>query len=639
MHDGLCSFLTVAAEGGASADAGLSVLLIAVVGGIVAQVIARSLSMPAIIPLLALGILVGPDVLGWMARPAEALPQTLPVIIKLGVALILFEGGLSLNLSQLRMAPKAVRNLLTIGVTISFVGGTLCAHYIAGFDWQVSWLYGALMIVTGPTVVVPLLKNLRLVPRVHTVLLWEGILIDAIGAVTAVVVFEVLAKEGDLWHAGSTFFNAIILGGLIGTVGGFVLARIMKWRFKKGYTDEELDHLLVLAGAFALYGAGETVAHEGGLAAVTCAGLVVSQILGAQVESLRRFKGTLTTLAVSMLFMVLAADFHLDTLKLLYPYGYLAIAGVMLLVRPLNVWVSTAGTALNWREKVFLGWIGPRGIVAASVASLFGLLLRERGSVTDIQNADLLVAITFSTIMATVVLNGLTARPLGWLLGLQAKRATGLLVVGVHSLSMTLASVFQKRGYPVLLIDTNPDKCERGRKAGFRAIQADALETNFLAEQDLAGVGAIAAITPSAPVNARTCLETSRALNLRSTYTFFSQSASPEERQFLRQAGVQVLFSEHIDLSALGLLMAPGPWKVREIKVPADDQWPAFPKPFLPLAVSNTEGLQPYVVTMKLEPGWEIVGVEVDIGAGDSVPFEPFNPHQPRQPSIMGMRQ
>ena len=279
---------------------GLNVLLIAVTGGVMAQVIARTLSMPAIIPLLGLGILLGPDALGWMAKPADALPQTLPVIIKLGVALILFEGGLSLNLSQLRMAPKAVRNLLTIGVTISFAGGTLCARYIADFDWHVAWLYGALMIVTGPTVVVPLLKNLRLVPRVHTVLLWEGILIDAIGAVTAVVVFEVLAKEQDLWHAGSTFFNAIILGGLIGTVGGYLLARVMKWRYRRGYSDEEMDHLVVLAGAFALYGAGESIAHEGGLASVTCAGLVVSQILGSQVESLRRFKGTLTTLAVSI---------------------------------------------------------------------------------------------------------------------------------------------------------------------------------------------------------------------------------------------------------------------------------------------------------------------------------------------------
>lgn len=592
---------------------GLQTLLVAVVGGIAAQWFARLLRIPAIIPLLGFGILLGPEgPFGTflMSRPGEALGPTLPAVVGLGVAVILFEGGLSLNMRDLRLAPKAVRNLLSVGALCSFLGGTLCAYYVAGIGgWSAAFLYGALVIVTGPTVIVPLLKNIRIVRRVHTILLWEGILIDAIGAITAVVTLEIVLHRSEVLHAGTGFIGALVLGPALGLAGGWALSKWLLRRKDTGTQDHEFDSLLALAGALGLYGLSEGLVKESGLGAVTCAGLVMSNMLKRDVEELRRFKGTLTTLLVSVLFMLLAANFELATLQPLWPMGFVAIGVLMLVVRPLSIALCTWGGTLTWREKVFLGWIAPRGIVAASVASLMAFVLGENNMAEE---GKALVALTFSTIMVTVVLNGITAKPLAWLLGLQVEKPEGLLIVGANDLALRVAGIFETHGVPTLLVDTNPVLCARARDAGFQVAEGSALDEDFLGQQEMAGIGRLLALTYSPTINARACLHTGRALKLDPCYALVTTMLRSEERQQLELAGAKPAFAESFDLNRLLVLLRTSKSHIRSHRIEEEGK---IPPPeaghtFIPVALVKGGSPAPFAPGLKLSAGALLIGLE-----------------------------
>lgn len=599
----------------------VQVLLVAIVGGVFAQWLGHLARLPAIIPLLILGMLLGPEGPEWlqlMPRPSEAMPKALQAIVGLGVAVILFEGGLSLNMKDLRLAPVTVRNLVTLGALISFIGGTLCAHFMAGFEWSISFLYGSLMIVTGPTVIGPLLKNVRVQRRVHTILLWEGILIDAVGAITAVVTLEVILREVGFFKATRGFVGALVFGPLIGAVGGWLLSKWLLWRRRTGRYDEELDPLLALAGALGFYGLSETWFHESGLGAVTCGGLVVANLLGREVEELRRFKGILTTLLISVLFMLLAANFRLDTLIPLWPMGFLAIAGLMVLVRPFGIWVCTRGTPLNWREKVFLSWIGPRGIVAASIASLFALLLSAHG---DPASGDKLVALTFSTILVTCMLNGFTAKPLARLLKLEISRPDGLLIVGANDLALRVAGIFEMRGIPTLLVDTNPIMCARAREAGFQVAQGSALDEEFLETQDMTSVGRLLACTPSSHVNLQSCLQIAAAHKLEASLAILGPFADDDTREQLSDAGVGLAFAQHADIAELTRLLRAGKGHVRSHRADAQGKIELKGKPFLPIAVNKDGWMDLYKSGSNFAPAVEVIGLEFEDLMDTLAPF------------------
>ncbi|MCW8131312.1 MAG: cation:proton antiporter [Planctomycetota bacterium] len=597
-------------------------ILVAIVAGIAAQWFSHLLRLPAIIPLLGFGMLCGPEVLGWMRAPSESIPYALHAIVGLGVAVILFEGGLSLNMRDLRLAPQVVRNLLSLGALVTCVGAMLAAHLIAGLDWSLAALYGALMIVTGPTVIVPLLKRVRVTRRVHTVLLWEGILIDAIGAITAVVMLEVVIEGGGIMRASAGFFGALVVGPIIGAAAGWLLAMWLRYRKSNGSSDEELDSLLALAGALAIYGASEKVFHESGLGAVTCAGLVMANTLRHDVERLRRFKGTLTTLLVSVLFMMLAADFRFATLKPLWPWGFVCIAAVMLLVRPASVFLCARGSQLTWRERTFIGLVGPRGIVAASVASLFALKLSEfaraKYAPESLEFARLtasgetLVAITFSTIMVTVVVNGLLAAPLAWLLKLKVSRPEGLLIVGANELALRVAGIFEARGIPILMVDTNPDLCARAREAGFTVAEGSALDSDFLAEQDMAGLGRLLALTSSSAVNVRAALHVAHQHKLEPAFAVLTKTATDEEREVLRRGGGKIAFSPKLDVGVIGSLLRLNLGHVRSYAVRPDGTLSGLSKPFLVVAVVRGHSLDPYQFGQTLAPGTTLIGIEFE---------------------------
>lgn len=468
-------------------------IVLTVLAGISAQVVAAYLKLPSIILLLIFGIAFGSDGLGWLSP--QSLGVGLEVIVSLCVALILFEGGLSLELKEIGKVSGSLRNLITIGTFITLVGGGLAAHWLGEFPWSIAFLYASLVVVTGPTVVTPLLKQVGATRKVSTLLEGEGVLIDPVGAILAVVVLDIILN-------GDTD-PAIVIGGLlarlgigvvIGGGGGALMALFLK---KADFLSEELRNLVVLAGIWGLYGLAQSVRGESGLMAAVAAGIVVRAIPIPEERLLRRFKGQLTIFSVSVLFILLAADLSIASVFELGPGSVLTVLVLMLVVRPINIWVCTWNSDLNWREKAFMSWISPRGIVSASVASLFAILLTER----DINGGDSIKALVFLTIIMTVFAQGLTARSLARLLGVTSSSATGVVIVGCNALGLTIGRLFKDRGESVVIIDTDQAACEKAEAEGFSVYVGSAMNGEILEEAGLSSIGTFLAVTNNGEVN------------------------------------------------------------------------------------------------------------------------------------------
>ncbi|MEM6449724.1 MAG: cation:proton antiporter [Cyanobacteria bacterium P01_D01_bin.105] len=468
-------------------------IVITVLAGISAQVLAAYLKVPSIILLLIFGIALGSDGLG-LLEP-HMLGVGLEVIVSLCVALILFEGGLNLELKEVGKVSGSLRNLITIGTFITLVGGGLAAHWLGEFPWSIAFLYASLVVVTGPTVVTPLLKQVGVERKVATLLEGEGVLIDPVGAILAVVVLDIILNgDTDLTFVLGGLLARLGIGVLIGGGGGGLMALFLR---RADFLSEELRNLVVLAGVWGLYGFAQSVRSESGLMAAVAAGIVVRAISIPEERLLRRFKGQLTVFSVSVLFILLAADLSIASMFELGPGSILTVLVLMFVVRPLNVLTCTWNSDLNWRQKAFMSWISPRGIVSASVASLFAILLTERG----INGGDSIKALVFLTIIVTVFAQGLTARSVAQMLGVTSSSATGLVIVGCNELGLMIGNLFKQRGETVVLIDTDEKACERAREKGFQAYVGSALNAEFLEEAGIASIGTFLAITNNGEVN------------------------------------------------------------------------------------------------------------------------------------------
>lgn len=468
-------------------------VVLTVIAGIGAQVLADYFQVPGIVFLLLLGIGLGSD--GLDILHPSLLGDGLEVIVSLSVALILFEGGLTLELRDLGRVSGSLRNLVTVGTLITLLGGGMAAHWLAEFPWPIAFLYAALVVVTGPTVITPLLKHVRVDRQVSTLLEAEGVLIDPVGAILAVLVLDVILN-GDADPLG-VFMGLTLrlgIGALIGGVGGWLLGAFLK---RANFLSDELQNLVVLAGLWGLFGLAQAIRSESGLMTTVVAGLVLSSAALPQERLLRRFKGQLTVLAVSVLFILLAADLSIASLIALGWGSVFTVLTLMLVVRPINIWVCTGNSDLNWRQKLFMGWIAPRGIVSASVASLFSILLTERG----INGGDSIKALVFLTIIMTVFLQGLTAKSVVKWLGIESTAATGVLIVGSHPLSRLIARLFKERGESAAIVDTDSQACQEAQQEGFKVFQSSALDTKVLEEAGLASIGTFLAITNNGEVN------------------------------------------------------------------------------------------------------------------------------------------
>ncbi|PZO55747.1 MAG: sodium:proton antiporter [Phormidesmis priestleyi] len=468
-------------------------IVITVLAGISAQVLAAYLKLPSIILLLIFGIALGSDGLGWLSP--QSLGVGLEVIVSLCVALILFEGGLSLELKEMGKVSGSLRNLITIGTFITLIGGGVAAHWLGEFPWSIAYLYASLVVVTGPTVVTPLLKQVGVERKVATLLEGEGVLIDPVGAILAVVVLDIILNgDTDPAFVLGGLMTRLGIGAVIGGGGGALMALFLQ---KADFLSEELRNLVVLAGLWGLYGLAQSIQGESGLMAAVAAGIVVRAISIPEERLLRRFKGQLTIFSVSVLFILLAADLSIASVFELGPGSVLTVLVLMLIVRPLNILVCTWNSDLNWRQKLFMSWISPRGIVSASVASLFAILLTDRG----INGGDSIKALVFLTIIMTVFAQGLTARSFAQLLGVTSSSATGVVIVGCNELGLMIGRLFKEKGESVVIIDTDKAACENAASEGFEIYVGSALNGEILEEAGISSIGTFLAITNNGEVN------------------------------------------------------------------------------------------------------------------------------------------
>ncbi len=510
--------------------------VIAVIAGISAQVLADVCKVPSIVFLLAFGIVLGADGLD-VLRP-QVLGDGLEVIVSLSVALILFEGGFNLELRNINQVSGSLRNLVTIGTLITLLGGGMAAHWLGEFPWAIAFLYAALVVVTGPTVISPLLKQVQVDTRVAALLEGEGVLIDPVGAILAVVVLDVILNgDADPLLVISGLLLRLGIGGGIGASGGLVLSYFLK---RSRFLSEDLKNLVVLAGIWSLFALAQCIRDEAGLMAAVVSGLVLRASSIPEERLLRRFKSQLTILAVSVLFVLLAADLSIASLFALGRGAVFTVAVLMFVVRPINVGVCTYNSDFNWRQKLFLCWVAPRGIVSASVASLFAILLTERG----ISGGEAIKALVFLTILSTVFLQGLTARYVARLLGITSDEATGAVIVGSNPLSRLMARLLMEQGESAALIDTDLKACREAELQGLTAIASSALDAAVLARAGLGQAGSFLAMTNNGEVNlvlAQKAAEEFRPPRVLVTVPKDSAGAIPAESS-VNQGSVKVAF-------------------------------------------------------------------------------------------------
>ncbi|WP_136635466.1 cation:proton antiporter [Pseudooceanicola onchidii] len=436
--------------------------------GVGAQLLAWRLKMPAIVLMLVAGIIAGP--ITGIFDPEREFGALREPMIAVAVAIILFEGGLTLNLKSLQDAAKGVRRLVIVGAPLGWLMSALTLHYVAGLGWESSAVFGGIMIVTGPTVIAPLLRSARLNRRPAQVLQWEAIVNDPIGALAAVLAYEVVGVFRAS-HAMSTAIGetalGIVLAIAVGIAGGFGLV----WAFRKGRVPEYMKVPVLFTLLLAVFAGCDWVLHESGLLAVTVMGIVIANSDLPSFEELRRFKEHATILLVSGVFIILAASLDLSELSTLNWRAAFFVAAVMLVARPVTVLVSLIGTNLPWREQLLVAFTGPRGVVLVAVAGLFG----ERLVGLGVEDAALIGPLAFVLVAVTVVVHGFGLRPMARALGLTGAETPGLLIVGGSRFTTGLARLLHENEIPVLVSDPNHSKLRGARREGVQTYYGDIL--------------------------------------------------------------------------------------------------------------------------------------------------------------------
>lgn len=448
-------------------------LKIAFIGaaGMTAQWIAWRLHLPAIVLLLAAGFLAGPAT-GFL-NPAEDFGDIYRPMISIAVAVILFEGGLTLNFREIAETSRAVRRIIMIAGPLTWIGTALSAHYIGGLSWATAVVLGAILIVTGPTVIMPLLRQSQLAARPASLLRWEAIVNDPIGALCAVIAFEtVLVVMGD-HHAGNLAIE-LLLGGGGSIVLGFAGARLIEWTFIRGHVPEYLKAPVLFAVVIAVYALSDLALEEAGLLAVTIMGIFIANTRIASLSDMRRFKETITTLLVSGLFILLTASLTFEDIRGLNLEALFFVVSLLFVIRPIAVMVATIGSGATIQERVLTAWIAPRGVVAVAVSGLFGALLTFSG----VEDASRMVAFTFAVVVTTIVLHGFTLGPLARILKLTKMSKPGLLIVGGSRWSTALAAKLQENEIPVTLADPNWNHLSHARLSDIPVYFGEVLSEN-----------------------------------------------------------------------------------------------------------------------------------------------------------------
>ncbi len=481
--------------------------------GFLAQWFAWRIKVPAILPLILIGLLVGPisslltsDGSKFIDGDKIFHGDLLFDAINIAVGLILFEGGLTLKLKEISTLGRTIRNLLIATTVITLFGGAFAAHTIMGISYRTAFLFGALVIVTGPTVIGPILRNVRANHNVSTLLKWEGILIDPIGALIAILIYEFVVSgkpnEQFTLFALKEFLFTILSGGSIGIIFSFFIYQILKKKLIPDY----LRNVVILGLVIMTFAVSDLIHQESGLLAVTLLGMILANLKLDNLKQILSFKEDVTLILISFLFVMLSSRMEMKSLMMLLELkSILLFAIIVFVLRPIAIFLSTIGSGLNIREKVFLSYICPRGIVAAGVASIFTVRLVD-ASFTDVDSylrseATLLLPLTFMIIVGTVVIQGATAKPVAKLLGVNRKAPDGVLFLGANEIARFLAKYLRSQGIPVLLADTSQVNIQEAKSNWLPVKEGSLLNEEVIDEIDFSRFGQLYALTSNTEIN------------------------------------------------------------------------------------------------------------------------------------------
>ncbi|MFK8013386.1 MAG: cation:proton antiporter [Marinicellaceae bacterium] len=474
-----------------------TIFILALIGfiGSVSQWFSWWIKIPSILMLLLSGFLLGP-ILG-VLNPDELFGELLFPIVSLSVAVILFEGALTLNFREIKGHGNVVTKLVSIGMLVTWIIVSVFTYYLMNLDWKLSFLFGALVVVTGPTVIVPMLRILKLNTNIANILKWEGIVIDPIGATLAVLIFgfieSVNSNTGGIIDVFLAFLKILATGGIVGLLGGFILSFLLKRHLLPGY----LHNVFTLNLIFMVFVISNSMAHESGLLAVTLMGMLLANTKKINISGILNFKESLTLLLISGLFIILAARTDLNQLLNMGWKAILLLIVIQFIARPVSVFISTYNSSLNWREKAMLAWIAPRGIVAAAVSALFALQLEQQG----IAEAAELVNLTFFVIVGTVVFQSLTAKFIGVSLKVANPHANGVLIVGGNPVALAIAEALNKEGFNSLIVDSYWKNIQNARMKKIQSFYGNPVSEHADHNLDLIGFGKMLAISMNTELN------------------------------------------------------------------------------------------------------------------------------------------
>ena len=581
-------------------------LAVIVVLGIGSQWLAWWLKLPAILFLLLTGLILGPFT--GFVQPDRLFGDLLFPMVSLGVAVILFEGGLTLHFNEIRGLGSVVRNLVTIGAVLNAVIIAAATHSFLSFSWELAFLFGALVSVTGPTVIVPMLRTVRPVSNLANILRWEGIIIDPLGALMAVLVFEFIVSGQD--HQELLVFSKMLLtGGISGAAAAYGLATLLR----RHLLPEYLHNVVTLALVLGVFTLANSIQSESGLLAVTIMGMMLGNMKNVPMEDILDFKESLSVLLISLLFIVLAARVNFKQFADVGWGAILVFVVILFIARPAMVLISTFGSKLGWREKALLSWIAPRGIVAAAVSALFALRLQELG----FANAELLVPLTFMVIIGTVVVQSATARPLANYLKVAEPEPRGVLIVGANPVSRAIAKVLTEKGFRVVIADTYWADIRTARMEGFATYYGNVVSEHADRHLDLVGIGRLFAMSRRPALNALACTRYKNEFGANNVYILQTaeEKGAPEKLAIATHLSGSHLFGENITHTMLASMIGKGA-EIRGTQLSEAFDYASYREKYgkglIPLFALDSRGeLRVFSVGSELDPeaGWTVISL------------------------------
>lgn len=588
-----------------SLDLGLLLVCMLVVG-FLAQWLAWRVRLPAILFLLLAGILMGP-VVGAL-QPDRLLGPLLFPIVSLAVSVILFEGSLTLRFSELPDIGRAVRGLVTYGAVIAVFLLGVAAHYLAGLGWEMALLFGALTCVTGPTVIAPMLRTVRPNARIANTLRWEGIVIDPLGALFAVLIYEAIVSRQQ-GHTVGVFIAVVACGVIV----GFVSAMLLAFFLRRQLIPEYLQNYGTLVAVLLAFSLSNALAHESGLMAVTVMGIALGNMRGVHIDDILDFKENLTTLLVSSLFILLAARLTWPLPPGVLWSGIAIFVVAQLIVRPLTAGLATIGSALNWRERALIAWVAPRGIVAAAVSALFALKMAALG----LKGAEKLVPLVFILIIGTVVLQSATARPLARWLKVAEPDPTGVLIYGADAAGRLVARSLIDAGFRVIVADEQWSDLHAARMEGLPSFYGHPATAYAERHLDLTGMGRLLAMSGNRERNALACVYYRQEFGRGRVYRLLNEDTheAHERTQWGGHLLAPALFASDMTHEKFAERLVEG-WLIKSTRLTATFDWPQFIEQYgsntvLLFGVEEKGALRVASVKRELEPrpGWLVIAL------------------------------